>query len=394
MPETDPKPGQHGEYWLSHRPGSPYWHRTWFDSAARQTRRVSLGTADFQDACDRLATWFVENRIARNEQPSAVLIETLMTRDYALRGKHMKSAESVRASLGYWTAYFIGATLADITPTAVKAFTVRLRDLGKSNGYIRRILADGRAAFNGALERGEITLTPYISGKLAPEGKPRERVLTLGEMARLIDAATVPHLRRYLLLAIATMARPEAITDLTAQSINWENGTINLLPKGMAESGTKRRPVVPIVSTIRPMLANIPVGPLITYEGGPLKSTRSAFEKAVAKAGLEASGVNRYCIRHTVISEAMKRCSDPWQVEAFAGHRTGHKTTARYVHWTKGYLAKAAAAIDEYFEDIAAEMETSLLDHIGLSALQLRSSNTGKLVEPSGIEPLTSTLPV
>ena len=394
MSHTDERPGRHGDYWLSKRPGSDNWHRTWFDARARQTRRVTLGTADFQDASDRLAAWFVENRTARNEKPSDVLIETLMTRDYALRGKRLKSAPVIQNSLGIWSQYFVGATVADVTPQAVQSFAERLRTIGKSNGYIRRILADGRAAFNGALARGEITMVPHISGKLAPEGAPRERILSIEEMARLIDAATVPHLRIYLLLALGTMARPEAITDLTTASIDWKSGTINLLPSGKVASGTKRRPILPIVATLRPLLANLPPGHLITYEGRAMQSTRSAFERAVALAGLAGSGVNRYSIRHTIISEAMKRCPEPWQVERFAGHNTGNKTTARYVKFSPGYLSKAAEAIEDYFDELASHMASPLFEHTTPLALQLRGSFSQRVVEPRGVEPLTSTLPV
>jgi integrase len=336
----------------------------------------------------------VENRSARNEKPSTVLIEMLLTRDYALRGKHLRSAAVVQNSLGLWATYFTGLTVADVTPQAVESFARRLAEMGKSSGYIRRILSDGRAAFNAALHRGEITMAPFISGKLAPEGQPRERILSVAEMARLIDSATVPYLRIYLLLAVGTMARPEAITDLTNDSVDWKSGTINLLPKGTVANGTKRRPVLPIVETLRPLLAHLPTGHFVTYQGRALQSVRSSFEKAVKAAGLEGTGVNRYCIRHTVISETIKRCNEPWQIEAFAGHRTGSKTTARYIKFSPGYLSKAAAAIDDYFQELECQMASRLLDYTGLTALQSRVSVVGKLVEPSGFEPLTSTLPV
>jgi len=50
----NPKPGQIGNYWLSKKSGregrAHAWYRTWYDKASRQTCRVSLGTADFQEA--------------------------------------------------------------------------------------------------------------------------------------------------------------------------------------------------------------------------------------------------------------------------------------------------------------------------------------------------------
>ena len=385
---------RYGQFWLSQRPNSAQWCRTWYDAGKRQTCRASLGTDDFEEADRRLAAWFVENRTASNERPADVPIESVMHRHFALHGKTLASAKAVETSLAWWTSYFEGATVADVTPKMIDAFIAKLRLMGKSNGYIRRILADGRAAFNGALNRGELTHAPRISLKAAPEPEPRERILSVLEMAALLDKAfSPPHLRTYLLLAIGTMARPEAITDLTSWSIDWQSGTINLLPRGRRQN-KKRRPVVPIVQTLRPMLRALPPGPLVAFNGRPLASVRTSFEKAVKAAGLAGTGVNRYTIRHTIISEAMKRCPLPWQVEQFAGHRTGHKTTQRYVKFSPGFLGEAATAIDHYFAELQAAMATDLLGHIPASAFELRASIAGKLVEPSGIEPLTSTLPV
>ena len=55
------RPGQIGDYWLSKRRGSEQWCRTWYDTATRQTRRESLGTADFQEGKLRLWEWFAKH---------------------------------------------------------------------------------------------------------------------------------------------------------------------------------------------------------------------------------------------------------------------------------------------------------------------------------------------
>ena len=51
--------GQFGDYWLSKNPdrnkATDSWCRTWYDSRGQQTRRESLGTADFGDASKLLA---------------------------------------------------------------------------------------------------------------------------------------------------------------------------------------------------------------------------------------------------------------------------------------------------------------------------------------------------
>lgn len=398
MAQKQSRAGQVGPYWLSKRPGSDNWYRTWFDTDARQTRRISLGTDDFEQAQDQLVQWFVESRKIADQQPSQITVAELLVRDFKSRSSNLASADAIKISLGYWTEFFDGATIADVTPHTVQAFVEGLRKGGKSDGYIRRILSDGKAAINAANKRGEITAAPFIDLSLAPEGKPRERILAIEEMAALLDAAIVPHLRIYLLLAIATMARPKAIMQLTNTSINWHSKTINLLPQDKKQNH-KRRPTVPVAHSILPMLVDLPEGHLITYEGRPMDSVRSAFEKAAGKAKI-ALPVNRYVIRHTVISEVMKRCPEPWQVERFAGHATGNRTTERYIKFSPGYLEQARIAIDEYFSDVSRLMKTELLAFTKPIALQVRdinetaiSENGRKVVEPRGVEPLTSTLP-
>ncbi|WP_281641260.1 hypothetical protein, partial [Acetobacter orientalis] len=48
---------QIGEYWLSQVKPASIWHITWYDKAARQTRRKSLGISDFEAAKTKLAQW-------------------------------------------------------------------------------------------------------------------------------------------------------------------------------------------------------------------------------------------------------------------------------------------------------------------------------------------------
>ncbi len=317
-----------------------------------------------------------------------------MTRHYAIHAKHNRSAAQFRYSAGLWAEFYAGATVADITPVRQRAFVAWMRQQGKSDGYIRRVVSDGKAAINGAWKRGELASAPYIDLSLAPEGKPRDRILSLAEMAALWNAIDAPHVRLYVLLALGTMARPQAITDLTTWAIDWSSGTINLLPHGQRQT-KKRRPIIPIVETLKPVLRAIPPGPLVTWQGRKITTdVGTTFDKAVKRAGLGGTGVNLYTLRHTIISEVHKRCDRPHEVEIFAGHRSGSKTTERYIKFSPGYLAAAARAVDDYFADLEAMVGANLLDQFSTRAFELRASHPGILVEPRGIEPLTSTMPL
>jgi hypothetical protein len=99
---------------------------------------------------------------------------------------------------------------------------------GLSDGYIRRVLAVAKAALNRAQRENEITSAPTISLALAPEGEPRERILAIEEMARLFNSATEPHQIGYLIMAVGTIARPEAILEATTYLVNFDARLIRL----------------------------------------------------------------------------------------------------------------------------------------------------------------------
>jgi|GEM_PF-2657557 len=48
-----------------------------------------------------------------------------------------------------------------------------------------------------------------------------------------------------------------------------------------------------------------------------------------------------------------KRNVPPWEVAGFLGHQVAEfKTTQRYAKYAPDYLSNAAAAIDDYFQDL------------------------------------------
>ncbi len=70
-----------GEHWISKRPDAKGgWQRTWYDKKARQTRRVSLGTADLEEAKLIMAGWVLKNETMVDEDPAVVPLATVLMR--------------------------------------------------------------------------------------------------------------------------------------------------------------------------------------------------------------------------------------------------------------------------------------------------------------------------
>lgn len=159
-----------------------------------------------------------------------------------------------------------------------RQFVQALGEKGLSSGYIRRVLASGARALNRAAQQGEITWVPRIDLRLAPEGEPRDRVLTLAEMGRLFAQAEHEHLIMFLTLAVGTAARPNAILSLTDAQIDTRRGIIPLQPVGVART-KKRNPTLPIPQPLRAVLHGLPPGPVVSYFGRHVRDIGRALSR-------------------------------------------------------------------------------------------------------------------
>jgi hypothetical protein len=110
----------------------------------------------------------------------------------------------------------------------------------------------------------------------------------------------------------------------------------------------------------------------------------------------EIMEVTAYTIRHTIAAEMRKRGVPVWEVAGFLGHSSGYKTTERYA---KFGLAGAVRAIDGYFADLGlAALPPPATHPLRVSSVlvppRMGPYPVGKMVEPTGIEPVTSTMPL
>jgi len=377
--------GQIGDHWLSQRPNSPVWCRTWFDPDARQTRRASLGTTDFREAELGLAKWVTENQSLRDERPEDMPLETTLVRYFEKQAKGSASETQVRIALRFWSEHFAGKVISELTPERIEAFIDWLQEKGHSNGYINRTLAAGRAALNRAVKRQEVRTAPFIPA-LEP-GEPRDIRLSMNEAAALFDACQEPHILMFLMLAFNTLSRPVALLELDKDQVDFENRLIELNPQGRKQT-KKYRPTVPITDTLLPWLEKAEQGPLVAYWRRPIKSVRRGFNAVRDEAGLSKE-VSPYAIRHTMAIELRKRGVPPWEVQGILGHKQGgYRTTEIYAKYDPDYLSKSAEAIDDYMKEISQRVKRPL-DPIRLKELRLSCVRvTDKNTKPGKTKPL------
>lgn len=340
---------QLGQYWLSQRPNSPQWCRTWFDADTRQTCRASLGTDDLEAAKEALAAWFTLNGRRDREDARSVVLATVCARYQDKQDKHVRSSAIQRRNLTIiLEALPPGITVGEFTLERQMEVVRKMRGAGYADGTIKRAMGAVKAAVNFAWKNGELD-RPIPFGTL-PEGQPRERILTKEELAALWDATDSRHLQSFIMLLLGTAARPEAILQLTRSQCDTARGIIDLNPPGRSQT-KKRRPVVPMPDFLVPWIENAH-GHLVQWKGKPIQKINKTWRTIREAAGL-SDDVVPYSIRHTVATELRARGVPELEIAGMLGHSMPNfRTTGRYAKYAPDYLGKAREALDDLAEEV------------------------------------------
>lgn len=335
-----------GLYWLSKRPGSEQWQRTWFDTGVRQTRRASLGTPEVREAHERLLGWWLANRRLANERPESVTLAEILTRYYDDHASKKASSTQAEIACAKLAAFSGGLALPEFNIAEQRRFITQMQSDGYSAGYIRRTLSVGKAALTWAWTNELVKLVPNV--QLPQDGAPRDRTLSLVEMGALFNAVDEMHVYRFLVLLCATWARPDAILDLDGERCDHERRLITLNPPGRPQT-KKFRPVLPMVAGAA-HACSVTTGPVIAWRGKPLASIKTAWRRLRTRAGLDA-GVIPYLVRHTMATEARAAGAPPWEIEGWLGHKRPG-TSERYAKFAPDYLGATASVVDAYLRKL------------------------------------------
>lgn len=150
-----------------------------------------------------------------------------------------------RAHLSYWLDFHGEATVATaLEIDEQERFLAWLtEERGVSQNTAQRVIGVGKTALNWAWKRGMLETVPYVALPKKTKAPPRGRPLEPEEIRRLLDAAKSQHIRDFMLLLIATAARPDTLLDLTFDRCDFERRLIILNPDSR-EQTKKHRPTV------------------------------------------------------------------------------------------------------------------------------------------------------
>jgi integrase len=413
MRKKDERLGEIAGYYLTKRERSPFFHATWFDAATRQTKRASLGTDNLQEAEIRLAEFVAKRaRVCDQGQGEPQLASVLVRywhghvcrTDASGSLIRIASHEQARVALALWTEHWGDAIVADLSIARQQAFVEWLKGRGSKNSYVSRVLSVGRAAINWARKHQEITNAPYIIDVSDRSDQEEKRRLSKPEMRRLLITAREkwPHLHIFCMIALNTLARPDAVLDLSPAQVDLDERRIDLNPRGRKRT-KKQRPVVPITDTLLPYLQDRDVVRFVAWHGEPIQSVKKGFATLAKAAGLPPE-ITPYCLRHTMATELRKRGVNYWEVQGFLGHRMPG-VTERYAKYAPDYLSEGREAIDDYFAEL--DLSANCISPEGdicvspachspepekSPAGDFLTISRGRMVGVTGIEPVTPTM--
>jgi integrase len=238
----------------------------------------------------------------------------------------------------------------EITVDDCRAHTMARRKVGIKDGSISTELGHLRMVLRWAEKRGMIR-APYIERPVPPRRK--QVYLTRAQCRALIDAATTPHIRLYILLALATGGRNEALLDLTWDRCDFERGQIDLRNPEINRPH-KGRAIVPMNRTIRTALTEARDGALsdhvIEWAGEQIKSVKKGIKATARAAGITEISVSPHVFRHSAAVH-MAEAGIPIEVIAqYLGHEDANVTRKKYARYSPTYLREAAAALE--FDDL------------------------------------------
>lgn len=386
-----------GGYYLDrqHAERGGSWYACRYDARTGNVRRRSLGTTDFEQAKIKLAALVAAAPQASGRSvpgPDDVLTTAVLEAYLDQRGPHIASEEQAERAIQLFTKYLqsiyrLDAMVSFWTPSQQLEFAKWcVAEYGHSAGYIERLFNVMRSAFNDAcqvkirldavgnkVEAAILSHAPKVVWKREkiakelkiPAEKRKPRVLSIEQMAKVLDHLQTPHLFRFAIIELCTWVRPQAVIDLDPKKqVNWSDGSIDFKPDGWVPNN-KRRPHQPLSQCLAGWLRtweredaarraqDIAAGreplpdALIVYKRAKVATVKRAIRRAGNELGLV--GFSQYGFRHFMADQVKRLFRIPRELRSrWLGHvvKDGSPTTKHYEHDDPHELADVAIAVD------------------------------------------------
>jgi integrase len=297
--------------------------------------RIALGTDDRGLAEARAREIWGKRTSPVSDRVSDLWASYIANRK--LEGVPTTRLEDAWKALGPHFGHKIGSA---VNAQDCKEYAKARKRLGRSDSTIRTELEYLRAALNKRYGRGSVDVwTP-------PASAPRSRYLTKEEANQLLDSITTPHVRLFVLLAIATGARMSALLELTWDRVDFARRTVDLQPAGRHKTN-KGRAVVPVNQRAWEALLEAHKARLTDYviehAEKPVASIKKAIRAAATRSGVPCSP---HVFRHTAAVWMAEAGRSMDEIAQFLGHTNTKLTTRVYARYSPDFLRGASAATE------------------------------------------------
>lgn len=406
---------QRGGFWLDFdrgaggKPTSSNWYIYHYDPATGHQRRTSTRTSDVRIASNKLDEHYLAVHKPTASDQDTYTVPACLSDYWLEHGSIQSSAEAIKARLKLMTRFLdievdAGRFRDPILPADIDdGALVRFRSWAIVDPIIaKRKNEDGewidgasrtraastaeesiialKAAMNHAFSKRRIRYVPPLKHKTRDEVTPsRSYRLSLAGIGELLDytmrgdgkyaghADRLLPLRRYLVAAICTLARPDAIFEMNVAPGRgqWmrDEHRIALNPEGRLQT-KKHRPVMPIVSTLEAWLSETDEWfvcrdvksfdedqKIDVVEQVRVASVRSAWDSAREALHIP-DGWGPKLARHSMATILANRKVDLVELEMALGHRVLAKTSSRYAIFDPDYLASIRDGIEDVLADL------------------------------------------
>ena len=351
-------------WWIERIATSPFYYAARYDQSLGRVCRKSLGTRDLEDAKDALIQLA---QVAGPKTEDSYLSAVLAAYFREVSDEKPSAAAARYAGRHILSCWGETARVSDVSDDSQRRFWGWSKKQGHSPAYTSRIasvLSAGlRHGMKGTAPRVVTCGRTIASYQGVQEPQPREWIPTDDDLARFLDGLlTEPseHVFRYVLLALNTAARPEAILNLHPTQIDFERGLLDLNPAGRPQN-KKFRPVVRLTETLAPWLQAWGTnGPYVQYRGLAVSSVKNTFKRRRVEINLPM--LTPYSLRHKMATELAARRVPGEVLSRQLGHKLPQmRTTDRYIKFDPRHLAESKAAIEEYIFDLNRLTDADLL---------------------------------
>lgn len=367
---------------IKRRDHSKYWYIGW--SEGHRSRRAPTGTQDHGEALEILRLFELERNKPKEAKPEEIAIKQVLGWYWAEIASKKPSGEQAKIAIARFNAFFGEARVSIIDGHSHRLYLEQREADGVGWQTINRERMILRAALRHAWKNHGLLSVPYVptikkdDDNAAPV-EPRGRPLSIKELAQLYSAAKADHLRRFILVLMGTLCRPDAALDLRARDqLDFQHRLIILNPPGRKQT-KKQRPTVPMPNFLENELKGIKRKYVIEYHGQPVLRVKTAWRRLRAEAGLDAK-VNPYSIRHTLSRELRSRGVPGDQIGIMLGHRpeNASRTDLVYAPYAPDYCREAARAIEAVYVDVMAEVARQSRANFTSSAQASKKSHIAK----------------